>query len=91
MLKIKIFDSPDGGDQLVSPKNAETLSIKPKQQSAFVLSQFNLMLNFKDPKDDELYNNTLRDLFYFPTFWPVMVGIIAFGFVFGKRSQRRSK
>ena len=72
---------------MVSPKNAETLSIKPKQQSAFVLSQFNLMLNFKDPKDDELYNNTLRDLFYFPTFWPVMVGIIAFGFVFGNQEE----
>lgn len=49
-----------------------------------VLNKFNMFLNFKDPKDDELYDNALRNLFYFPTFWPIMGVIIAFGFVYGK-------
>lgn len=85
MFKIKITDGPET-DGLVSPKrSSDNLIIKPKQTTTFVLSQFNLMLNFKDPKDDELYTQALRELFYFPTFWPIMVVIIAFGFVFGNQ------
>jgi class 3 adenylate cyclase len=88
MLKIKIADGGENYNEgLASPKTAENLSIKPKQQASFVQSQFNLMLNFKDPKDDELYTNTLRDLFYFPTFIPIMIIIIAFAFVFGNQDE----
>lgn len=88
MLKIKIADAGENyAEGLASPKSADNLSVKPKQQASYVQSQFNLMLNFKDPKDDELYTNTLRDLFYFPTFLPIMMVIIAFAFVFGNQDQ----
>jgi class 3 adenylate cyclase len=87
MLKIKISDGPEA-DGMISPrKSSDNLTTKPKQTTSFVLSQFNLMLNFKDPKDDELYTVALRDLFYFPTFWPIMTVIIAFAFVFGNQRE----
>lgn len=85
MFKIKITDGAEA-DGLISPKrSSDNLTNKPKQTTTFVLSQFNLMLNFKDSKDDELYTQALRELFYFPTFWPIMTVVIAFGFVFGNQ------
>ena len=78
----------DGEQGLISPKkSSDNLTLKPVHHTAQVLDQFNMTLNFKDPRDDELYTNALRDLFYFPTFIPIVIIVVAFGFIFGNQDE----
>eukprot|EP01032_Pedospumella_encystans_P020411 gene20411-23184_t len=83
MLKIRIADGAEGVDALASPLSSDGLVPKPGRQNHHVLQKFSWFLNFKDPKDGELYTNALRDLFFFPTFVPIVLVIIVFAFVLG--------
>ncbi len=87
MLKIKIADGAEGADALASPLSSDCLLPKPGRQNHHVLQKFSWFLSFKDPKDGELYTNALRDLFYFPTFVPIMLVIIVFGFSSGDQTE----
>jgi len=87
MLKIKIADGAEGADALASPLSSDCLIPKPGRQNHHVLQKFSWFLNFKDPKDGELYTNALRDLFYFPTFVPIVLVIIVFAFVLGDQKD----
>lgn len=81
MLKIRIADGADGPDALASPLSSDGLVPKPGRQNHHVLQKFSWLLNFKDSKDGDLYTNALRDLFYFPTFVPIVLLIIIYGFL----------
>jgi hypothetical protein len=84
LWNTRVYDAPE--PDLSRPMDSNALS-KPKQSSAIVLNKFNTLLIFKDPNDEQLYDAALRDMFYFPTFIPIIVVYIAFGFIYGNRGD----
>lgn len=83
-MKIKVSDYAPDGDGMASPKSMDNMLVisKPKVKNASQ-DKFDLLLRFKDPADNELYKISLRNLFYFPTFVPIMIACVAFVFACG--------
>lgn len=57
--------------------NKRTRDPTPREK-AVAISQVTWKLTFKDPEDEQKYLKSLKNLFFFPTFWPIILVFVAF-------------
>mmetsp|Transcript_9667 Transcript_9667/g.15976 ORF Transcript_9667/g.15976 Transcript_9667/m.15976 type:complete len:856 (+) Transcript_9667:262-2829(+) len=91
MFKLKISDSTNVGSNsflgLSSPKagfdSPSGTSPKPRKKDIRkqILNRFNMWLLFRDKRDDNLYHESLMESFYLPTFVPLVLLLVVFGFL----------
>lgn len=71
----KIYAAP-GANQ--PPLPGELEDVNNPREKYVAKSQITWSLNFANPADDAAYLTSLKNLFYFPTFWPIICIFIAF-------------
>jgi len=84
MYKFKITAvTEDSPTETATPLVQETVALPTEyihpnrlRLSEVVEDRFDAFLNFKDPSDDALYQNTLKDVFNFNTFFPLFVMMV---------------
>jgi hypothetical protein len=85
MWKIRVSDTNDDGSGSPQRHAADSPTHKPRSGNrvgkAAIMDNFSTLLTFKDQNDNKLYNTSLMELFYFPSFWPIMLLILVFGFI----------